>query len=265
MLLRLGGVLRPRGPIRLRPQGARSGIQNRPAGANFLIFCWFFLFCLCLSVSRTELFFFHYHSQPLTQPRPRPPNLTFTSTERRHSQNSLFPLSTPKNCLAATKHMYKLVNTLPPPSKKKAFERYEEPRSVQVLAIKPNRQLVGKEFKKDAGTVTKALEGMGEAEGLLLKAALEAGEGRVAVEGGGEFVIKCVADLFYMTCSTLVLCSYVCESGKVSFWLGKPELCTKSISLRLSIPCPCKPKNDRIRPRFHKQTPSILQQTRLTN
>ena len=63
-----------------------------------------------------------------------------------------------------------------------AYEKFAEPREVSELQVEPNKQLMGKELKKDAKTVTDALAAMCEADALALGARLAA-EGSAQVAG----------------------------------------------------------------------------------
>lgn len=71
-----------------------------------------------------------------------------------------------------------------------SFEKYDEPRLVEIVAVKPNKQAIGKEFKKDAKAVQAALESLPEAAALELQQQLEsAGQGKLAADGQ-EFTVS---------------------------------------------------------------------------
>ncbi|CAI5471189.1 unnamed protein product, partial [Closterium sp. Yama58-4] len=59
-----------------------------------------------------------------------------------------------------------------------AYEKFPEPREVEVMSIVPSKKDIGKAFKRDAKLIAESLEAMTEAEALAMKAALEA-EGKV--------------------------------------------------------------------------------------
>jgi glycyl-tRNA synthetase len=63
-----------------------------------------------------------------------------------------------------------------------AYEKFPEPREVTELQVEPNKQLMGKELKKDAKAVTDALMALCEADALALGAKLAA-EGSAQVAG----------------------------------------------------------------------------------
>ena len=45
-----------------------------------------------------------------------------------------------------------------------AYEKFAEPREVEVLTITPNKRELGKLFKREAGAIASALEAMSECE-----------------------------------------------------------------------------------------------------
>ena len=53
-----------------------------------------------------------------------------------------------------------------------AYEKYAQPREVTELLVEPNKQLLGKELKKEAKAVTDALAALSEPEALALRDAL---------------------------------------------------------------------------------------------
>ncbi|CAI5494580.1 unnamed protein product [Closterium sp. Naga37s-1] len=59
-----------------------------------------------------------------------------------------------------------------------AYEKFPEPREVEVMSIVPSKKDIGKAFKRDAKLIAELLEAMTEAEALAMKAALEA-DGKV--------------------------------------------------------------------------------------
>jgi len=63
-----------------------------------------------------------------------------------------------------------------------AYEKYAEPREVTELLVEPNKQLLGKEFKKEAKAVTEALAALSEQQALALRDRLQA-DGAVEVAG----------------------------------------------------------------------------------
>ena len=60
-----------------------------------------------------------------------------------------------------------------------AFEKFNEPREVTELHVEPNKQLLGKELKKEAKAVTDALAALCEADALALR-------DRLAADGSAE-------------------------------------------------------------------------------
>ena len=63
-----------------------------------------------------------------------------------------------------------------------AYEKFPEPREVTELVVDANKQLLGKELKKDAKTVTDALAALCEADAMALGAQLAA-EGKAQLAG----------------------------------------------------------------------------------
>jgi glycyl-tRNA synthetase len=61
--------------------------------------------------------------------------------------------------------------------------RYDEPKFEDVVVVKPNKQVLGKELKKDAKPVQLALEALAEEAALALKEAFDK-EGKGTVEAG---------------------------------------------------------------------------------
>ncbi|KAL4457919.1 hypothetical protein ABPG75_012784 [Micractinium tetrahymenae] len=57
-----------------------------------------------------------------------------------------------------------------------AYERFAEPKEVDVLSIVPNKKELGKLFKKDAKAIADALEAMGECDALEMQQKLAAGQ-----------------------------------------------------------------------------------------
>ncbi|GJP39286.1 hypothetical protein CLOM_g23674 [Closterium sp. NIES-68] len=55
-----------------------------------------------------------------------------------------------------------------------AYEKFPEPREVEVMSIVPSKKEIGKAFKRDAKIIAESLETMAEPEALAMKAALEA-------------------------------------------------------------------------------------------
>jgi len=63
-----------------------------------------------------------------------------------------------------------------------AWEHYDEPRTEEVWAVKPEKKFIAKEFKKETKAVTDALEALGAAEAQALQEKLEA-DGSAEVGG----------------------------------------------------------------------------------
>ncbi|CAI5490953.1 unnamed protein product [Closterium sp. Naga37s-1] len=59
-----------------------------------------------------------------------------------------------------------------------AYEKFPEPREVEVMSIVPSKKDIGKAFKRDAKLIAESLEAMSEADALAMKATLEA-DGKV--------------------------------------------------------------------------------------
>ncbi|CAI7908612.1 unnamed protein product [Closterium sp. NIES-54] len=59
-----------------------------------------------------------------------------------------------------------------------AYEKFPEPREVEVMSIVPSKKDIGKAFKRDAKLIAESLEAMTEADALAMKATLEA-DGKV--------------------------------------------------------------------------------------
>ena len=72
-----------------------------------------------------------------------------------------------------------------------AYIRFDEPIMVDEVVVEPNKKILGKFFKKDAKTVTSALDSLTEANALKLKDELEkAGEASLkAFCDGGDFTL----------------------------------------------------------------------------
>eukprot|EP00271_Cylindrocystis_brebissonii_P010383 TRINITY_DN26558_c0_g1_i1.p1 TRINITY_DN26558_c0_g1~~TRINITY_DN26558_c0_g1_i1.p1 ORF type:complete len:717 (+),score=144.98 TRINITY_DN26558_c0_g1_i1:155-2305(+) len=61
-----------------------------------------------------------------------------------------------------------------------AYEKFPEPREVEVLSIAPNKKELGKAFKKDQKIIAESLEALGEAEAMELEA-------KLAAKGSAEY------------------------------------------------------------------------------
>ncbi|WIA35437.1 hypothetical protein OEZ86_003878 [Tetradesmus obliquus] len=71
-----------------------------------------------------------------------------------------------------------------------AYEKFAEPREVDVLRVIPNKKEMGTAFKKDAKAVTEALEALPEEEAECLRKSLEAdGKGSVTSADGTKFTV----------------------------------------------------------------------------
>ncbi|GBF92515.1 hypothetical protein Rsub_04619 [Raphidocelis subcapitata] len=65
-----------------------------------------------------------------------------------------------------------------------AYEKFTEPREVEVTTVTPNKKELGLGFKRDAKAVADALEALGEEDAMCLKSDLDAGKpGKVVVDG----------------------------------------------------------------------------------
>jgi len=62
-----------------------------------------------------------------------------------------------------------------------AYERFDKPIEEEIVVITPNKQVIGKAFKKDAKPVTDALLALGEADAFALQATAEA-DGSAALQ-----------------------------------------------------------------------------------
>jgi len=68
-----------------------------------------------------------------------------------------------------------------------AYEKFPEPREVEVTRVIPNKQALGMAFKKEAKAVVEALEGLCEEDVLCLKSSLDAGKAG-SIKVGGQTV-----------------------------------------------------------------------------
>lgn len=65
-----------------------------------------------------------------------------------------------------------------------AYEKFPEPREVEVTTVTPNKKELGLAFKRDAKAVADALEALGEEDAMCLKSDLDAGKaGKLVVDG----------------------------------------------------------------------------------
>ena len=77
-----------------------------------------------------------------------------------------------------------------------AFEKFDAPRQVEELSVEPNKQLIGKEFKKAAKAVTDALAALDEGAALALRDKLAAdGAAELAVEGEAAPTVRLTAEM----------------------------------------------------------------------
>lgn len=70
-----------------------------------------------------------------------------------------------------------------------AYEKFPEPREVDLLKITPNKKELGLAFKKDGKAIIEYLESLTECDALELKAKLESGAASITVDGS-SFEIK---------------------------------------------------------------------------
>lgn len=70
-----------------------------------------------------------------------------------------------------------------------AYDKFPEPRMVDVVKINPNRKEIGVAFKKDGKAITEHLEGLSECDALELKTKLEAGAASITIDGN-SFAIQ---------------------------------------------------------------------------
>lgn len=102
-----------------------------------------------------------------------------------------------------------------------AYEKFAEPREVSELLVEPNKQLMGKELKKDAKTVTDALAAMCEGD-------LEALGARLAADGtapvGGVAVSSSMLKISRAT-KTMTGRSFTPGVIEPSFGLGRIMYC----------------------------------------
>ncbi|KAI8468120.1 MAG: hypothetical protein J3K34DRAFT_428181 [Monoraphidium minutum] len=65
-----------------------------------------------------------------------------------------------------------------------AYEKFPEPREVEVTTVTPNKKELGLTFKREAKAVADALEALGDEDAMCLKSDLDAGKaGKVVVDG----------------------------------------------------------------------------------
>lgn len=70
-----------------------------------------------------------------------------------------------------------------------AYEKFPEPRNVEVVSVVANKKEVGLAFKKDQKAVMEHLEGLCQDDALCMKAQLEAGKDVVIKVGGNSFTL----------------------------------------------------------------------------
>ncbi|KAK9827950.1 hypothetical protein WJX81_000021 [Elliptochloris bilobata] len=70
-----------------------------------------------------------------------------------------------------------------------AYEKFPEMRTVDVMVVTPNKQLVGKTFKRDARAVQDALEALGEEDAACLQDQLKSGPAKLTAAEGQVFEV----------------------------------------------------------------------------
>lgn len=70
-----------------------------------------------------------------------------------------------------------------------AYEKFSEPREVDVLRVLPNKKELGLALKKDAKPVTEALEALAEDDAECLRKTLESGKPGSITVGDQKFEV----------------------------------------------------------------------------
>lgn len=73
-----------------------------------------------------------------------------------------------------------------------AYEKFPEPREVEVTTVTPNKKELGLAFKRDAKAVADALEALGEEDAMCLKSDLDAGKSGKLVVDGNSLEVRAV-------------------------------------------------------------------------
>ena len=106
-----------------------------------------------------------------------------------------------------------------------AYERFDTPIQEEVLVMTPNKQILGKVFKKDAKPITEALQALGEAEAFALQEACAANSSAALKTDAGEFQVS--ADMFKVEKVTKTLNgrNYTPSVIEPSFGIGRIMYC----------------------------------------
>jgi len=102
-----------------------------------------------------------------------------------------------------------------------AFEKFSEPREVTELHVEPNKQLLGKELKKEAKAVTDALAALSEADALALR-------DRLAADGSAEIAgCRLTAEMVKIELVTKMVSGRSFTPGVIepSFGIGRIMYC----------------------------------------
>jgi len=106
-----------------------------------------------------------------------------------------------------------------------AYERFAEPIQEQVVEITPNKQLVGKAFKKDAKAVTDALAALSEADAFALQDAIAANGSAPLQTDSGEMQITTGMVTVERVTKTLNGRNYTPSVIEPSFGIGRIMYC----------------------------------------
>lgn len=108
-----------------------------------------------------------------------------------------------------------------------AFEKYDEPRQVEVVTITPNKPQVGKQFKKDAGIIMEALAAMEDKDALALGESLKS-QGKATLKScstGQEFELTESMVIIKQETKTLQGRNVVPSVIEPSFGIGRILYC----------------------------------------
>ena len=106
-----------------------------------------------------------------------------------------------------------------------AYERYAEPIQEEIVEVTPNKQAIGKAFKRDAKAVTDALAALNEADAFALRDAIEAnGAAPLQTESGEMQIITGMVTVERVT-KTVNGRNYTPSVIEPSFGIGRIMYC----------------------------------------
>eukprot|EP00775_Hariotina_reticulata_P009703 gene9703-9862_t len=106
-----------------------------------------------------------------------------------------------------------------------AYERFSEPREVEVLSVVANKKEIGQAYKKDAKAIVEALEALAEDDADCLKKTLESGKSGSVAAGGQKFDIQATMVEIKREKKKLAGRSFIPSVIEPSFGIGRIIYC----------------------------------------